>query len=232
MFIVKGMMSDSRLSTEFDFKLEVFNNPPHLKERLADQTVKLGAVSTYTLPSIEDEEGLPVKMAPQLPLPSFTEYDAATKTFKFAANKTRELGRYTISLCFTDGYSAEQCLKFGITVEDPSRVKRVSGTNASKMTESTKKAVKNVIFSKFKASMQIKKISRDGIVSLFIFAQKGQAELIGEILNTSISVSLVTQDYKDVDFFISNIKAPLGIIELKVNFPDPSKISSSLVSSL
>ena len=188
-------------------------------------------MSTYTLPSIEDEEGLAVKMAPQLPLPSFTEYDAATKTFKFAANKTRELGRYTISLCFTDGYSAEQCLKFGITVEDPSRVKRDSGTNASKMTESTKKAVKNVIFSKFKASMQIKKISRDGIVSLFIFAQKGQAELIGEILNTSISVSLVTQDYKDVDFFISNIKAPLGIIELKVNFPDPSKISSSLVSS-
>ena len=92
--------------------------------------------------------------------------------------------------------------------------------------------MKNVIFSKFKASMQIKKISRDGIVSLFIFAQKGQAELIGEILNTSISVSLVTKDYKDVDFFISNIKAPLGIIELKVNFPDPSKISSSLVSSL
>lgn len=109
MFIVKGTMSDSRLSTEFDFKIEVFNNPPHLKERLADQTVKLGVLSTYTLPSIQDEEGLAVKISPQLPLPSFTEYDAATKTFKFAANKTRELGRYTIAVCFSDGYYAEQC---------------------------------------------------------------------------------------------------------------------------
>ena len=106
---MKGSMSDSRLSTEFDFKIEVLNNPPHLKERLADQSVKLGVLSTYTLPSIQDEEGLAVKISPQLPLPSFTEYDAATKSFKFAANKTRELGRYTISICFTDGYSAEQC---------------------------------------------------------------------------------------------------------------------------
>jgi hypothetical protein len=78
--------------------------------------------------------------------------------------------------------------------------------------------------------MSIKKISRDGIVSLFFFAQRGQAELIGEILNSSISLSLVTQGYQDIDFYISDIKALLGIIELKVNFPDPSKISNSLVS--
>jgi hypothetical protein len=39
MFIVKGTMSDSRLSTDFDFKIEVSNNPPHLKEKLADQSV-------------------------------------------------------------------------------------------------------------------------------------------------------------------------------------------------
>ena len=65
-----------------------------------------------------------MKIAPQNPLPSFAEYDASTKTFKFAANKTSELGIYSISICFTDGYSAEQCFKFGITVEEPSRVKR------------------------------------------------------------------------------------------------------------
>jgi hypothetical protein len=66
-------------------------------------------LSTYTLPSIEDEEGLAVKIAPQIPLPNFTEYDASTKTFIFATNKTSELGIYSISICFTDEYSAEQC---------------------------------------------------------------------------------------------------------------------------
>ena len=78
-----------------------------MKEKIPDLTVMLGSPSTYTLPSIEDEEGLPVKIQASLPLPAFVEYDGSTKTFKFSANRTKEVGRYAISVCFTDGYSPQ-----------------------------------------------------------------------------------------------------------------------------
>jgi len=46
--------------------------------------------------------------------------------------------------------------------------------------------------------------------------------------NSSLSVELISKDVSDVDFYISDIKAPLGLIELKLNFDDPSKISASV----
>jgi hypothetical protein len=53
----------------------------------------LGTESSYVLPNIEDEEELPIKISPQLPLPTYAEYDSATKTFKFTPSKTKELGK-------------------------------------------------------------------------------------------------------------------------------------------
>jgi len=35
-----------------------------MKEKLKDQIIFLGSEATYTLPSIEDEEGLPIKVTP------------------------------------------------------------------------------------------------------------------------------------------------------------------------
>ena len=32
---------------------------------------------------------------------------------------TQDLGRHSISICFTDGYSPKQCENFGVIVEDP-----------------------------------------------------------------------------------------------------------------
>ena len=78
-----------------------------MKEKLKDQIIFLGSETTYTLPSIEDEEGLPIKVTPQPPLPSYAEYDSGTKTFKFAANKTKDVGKQFISVCFSDGYTPE-----------------------------------------------------------------------------------------------------------------------------
>jgi hypothetical protein len=93
MFTVKGQVSDSKLEMDFSFKVETYNTPPHMKDKIPDITVLLGTPITYTLPSIEDEEGLPIKIQPSLPLPAFVDYDSPTKTFKFAANKTKEVGR-------------------------------------------------------------------------------------------------------------------------------------------
>jgi hypothetical protein len=41
-FIIKGELTDSRLSTDFSFKVEIYNNPPYMKDNIPDFTVKLG----------------------------------------------------------------------------------------------------------------------------------------------------------------------------------------------
>ena len=35
-FSVKGELSDSRLSTEFSFNVEIYNNPPYMKDDIPD----------------------------------------------------------------------------------------------------------------------------------------------------------------------------------------------------
>jgi len=63
-FTIKGEVSDNRLSTEFSFKVEVYNNPPYMKDNIPDFTLQLGTPKIYTLPNIEDEEGLSIKIIP------------------------------------------------------------------------------------------------------------------------------------------------------------------------
>ena len=53
--------------------------------------------------------------------------------------------------------------------------------------------------------------------------------MIGEFYNSSLSVQLISREISDVDFYISSFSAPKGILELKLNFKDPSKISSGVV---
>jgi hypothetical protein len=38
-FTIKGELSDSRLSLEFSFKVEVYNTPPKMKDKIPDFTV-------------------------------------------------------------------------------------------------------------------------------------------------------------------------------------------------
>jgi hypothetical protein len=38
-FTIKGEISDSRLTTEFSFNVEVYNNPPYMKDNIPDFTL-------------------------------------------------------------------------------------------------------------------------------------------------------------------------------------------------
>ena len=38
-FMIKGEVSDSRLVTEFSFKVEVYNTPPKMKDKIPDFTL-------------------------------------------------------------------------------------------------------------------------------------------------------------------------------------------------
>jgi hypothetical protein len=48
------------------------------------------------------------------------------------------------------------------------------------------------IFEKYKAQMNIKKISRDGIVTIMILSVKGSSQLVGEFYNSSFAVELIS----------------------------------------
>ena len=43
-FKIKGEVTDSQLSIEFSFKVEVYNTPPVMKEKIPDFTLKLGTL--------------------------------------------------------------------------------------------------------------------------------------------------------------------------------------------
>ena len=111
-FYGKISLSDSNLEEKYPFKVEVINKPPQLTSRLKDQKIFLGNPLTYKLPSIEDEEGLPVRRQPQFPLPAFVIYDISTTSFKFNPVNPEDVGTFVIVLCFKDDFSSQVCSQF------------------------------------------------------------------------------------------------------------------------
>ena len=79
-FPIKGVLTDSRLSTNFQFSITVTNKPPAFTggQTLKDTIVTLNTQVEIDVPPVEDEEGLPFKVKPALadgsPLPSFIKY--------------------------------------------------------------------------------------------------------------------------------------------------------------
>jgi hypothetical protein len=91
-----------------------------MKGDLQDQSVFFGIPSSYTIPLIEDEEGLKIRAEPERPIPSFVIYEASSRTFKFNPTKKSEFGSYILNYCYKDDYSSQVCDKIKVTVLDPS----------------------------------------------------------------------------------------------------------------
>ena len=60
-FNVKGYLSDSKLTTDFEFKIEVYNNPPKFKYYHRNLKASILVDNKFELPFGDDEEGLPLK---------------------------------------------------------------------------------------------------------------------------------------------------------------------------
>jgi hypothetical protein len=60
-FNVKGYLSDTKLMTDFEFKIEVYNNPPKFKYYPKNLKASILVDNRYELPMGDDEEGLPLK---------------------------------------------------------------------------------------------------------------------------------------------------------------------------
>ncbi len=63
-FLIKGMLSDTRLTTPFQFSVSVTNSPPRFSGAFGprDVLVTLNSEEWFELPPYEDLEGLPVKI--------------------------------------------------------------------------------------------------------------------------------------------------------------------------
>ena len=60
-FNVKGYMTDTKLTTDFEFRIEVYNNPPKFKQYPKNLKASILVENTFDLPMGDDEEGLPLK---------------------------------------------------------------------------------------------------------------------------------------------------------------------------
>ena len=96
--IIAGL-TDSQKTTTFDFRVEIFNEPPYFLTNPRDQVVILGNSEEYTLPEAADAEFLPVKYSVKWlngkmlePLPSFINFE--NKVFKFKPNNEKDIGEH------------------------------------------------------------------------------------------------------------------------------------------
>ena len=60
--IIKVVLSDSRLTTEYKFSLTVENRAPYFEKNLRDIKLSLNSEFKYKLPLITDKENLPVRV--------------------------------------------------------------------------------------------------------------------------------------------------------------------------
>jgi hypothetical protein len=81
MFNVKGYLTDSKLTADFEFLIEVFNHPPKFKQYPKNLKASILVENTFDLPLGDDEEGLPIKykvgMQDGSALPPFIKYNEA-----------------------------------------------------------------------------------------------------------------------------------------------------------
>ena len=98
MFNVKGYLTDSKLTTDFEFRIEVFNQPPKFKQYPKNLKASIIVENTFDLPLGDDEEGLPLKykvgMQDGSALPTFIKYNEAENRLYVMTEKQKDLGSY------------------------------------------------------------------------------------------------------------------------------------------
>ncbi len=60
-FNEKGYLTDTKLTSDFDFTIEVYNLPPKFKQYPKNLKASIIVENTFDLPQADDEEGLPLK---------------------------------------------------------------------------------------------------------------------------------------------------------------------------
>jgi len=78
---VKGYLTDSKLTTDFEFRIEIFNYPPKFKQYPKNLKASILVENTFDLPLADDEEGLSLKykvgMQDGSAMPLFIKYNEA-----------------------------------------------------------------------------------------------------------------------------------------------------------
>lgn len=92
------------------------------------------------------------------------------------------------------------------------------------------KIVDNVKLSGFQvqkvlAQMKVLQISKDGALMLKISSKSGVAAITEAVVNETFSVQMLTGEKKKVNFTIVSKELNQGIVNIQLEFEDPSKLS-------
>jgi hypothetical protein len=190
-FTIKGSLSDTKLSTDFVFGVQVVNDPPYFKQALRDQRVVLGDTWTYELPMTEDKELLPVSIKATVKsevLPPFIKLQAGI--FTFSPVDVKHAGNYQIEVALSDGFANPKLYQFKLAVIDPSKSlrPRVDLNDAGNFTVT-------------KAALRIVSVGRDGKVKLKVISSEKMADdIIRGITNVSFSITVPTKNNEQVPY--------------------------------
>ena len=99
-FLIKGKLENKWGSLDFDFKVEVTNEPPTLEMSPKDTSILQDTTLTMALPADKDPEDQPIKIKMfefgQKTLPSFITFNPSTKEITVAPTKKTKLGLFII----------------------------------------------------------------------------------------------------------------------------------------
>ena len=111
MNIIKVILSDSKLTTQYQFVVNVLNSQPLFSSPLKDVKVPLNTELNLTLPAIDEKEKLPVRitttMENGLPLPQNIQFNQESQTFLILP--TRRASTVPVKVCLDDKYSPPHC---------------------------------------------------------------------------------------------------------------------------
>ena len=119
-FLVKGKLKNFWGSLDFDFKVEVTNEPPSLAMNPKDLGILQDTIFTLALPAAIDPEDQPITIKTsevgQKALPSFITFNPISKEYVIAPTKKTKIGIFVISVEVYDSMDYVSKYKFKIQV--------------------------------------------------------------------------------------------------------------------
>jgi Putative Ig domain len=115
-----GLLRNQYTSIDFNFIINVINDPPFFDSNPTNQQVSQYEEGSYVLPSPKDNEGQSISITTneiyKNILPAFVKFDVATRTYSFSPIVTDKPDKYFIQVILGDTFGAKKTYIFTVEV--------------------------------------------------------------------------------------------------------------------
>ena len=171
--LIRGIITDSQLSTPFKFRVQVFNDPPDFETPLVDQITYLGEKSQYLLPQVVENEGLKYSVVAKLEdgraLPSFIKIAKKQLIFNIPDDLALVNTEYKLNITLDDGYSIANRRLIVVKIKSPQDKVGRDGEA-------------------FIAALEKVSMTRDQLLTLRVVGAKGSENLINKLDADSFNI--------------------------------------------